>query len=264
MKNITFLFLIFIATCSCTKIIDIDLNTASPQVVIEGNINDQDKVFDVKITQTVKFSDSNSFPPIQGASVTISDNVGNSEFLKENQVGVYQTKTTKGVSGRTYTLKVVANGKTYISTSTMPSVVKLEGVKITESAFQNGPPGEKNYDILPQFLDPENVVNYYFFNQYVNGTKDKGFFNVLNDTFINGRNNVQTTNVSQDLKLKSKDLLKVEMLCIDKGLYDYYYSLSQLSGGSGATPANPVSNISGGCLGYFGAYTIRTLTTNVP
>jgi hypothetical protein len=53
------------------------------------------------------------------------------------------------------------------------------------------------------------------------------------------------------------------MHCIDKVTYDYYYSLTQSSRngpGGGATPANPITNIEGGALGYFAAFTVQKLT----
>jgi hypothetical protein len=56
------------------------------------------------------------------------------------------------------------------------------------------------------------------------------------------------------------------MRCIDKGAYDYFYSLDQITStnGNSATPANPVSNISGGALGYFSAHTVRKATAVIP
>ncbi|HOY49299.1 MAG TPA: DUF4249 domain-containing protein, partial [Flavobacteriales bacterium] len=51
----------------------------------------------------------------------------------------------------------------------------------------------------------------------------------------------------------------VELWGIDKGVYEYYNTLNSILGGAGpsvASPANPTSNITGGAMGYFSAYTI--------
>jgi hypothetical protein len=62
--------------------------------------------------------------------------------------------------------------------------------------------------------------------------------------------------------LLPKDSVTIEMHCIDKPVYDYYYSLGNRD--NSATPANPVSNIVGGALGYFSAHTVRKTTAVVP
>jgi len=50
------------------------------------------------------------------------------------------------------------------------------------------------------------------------------------------------------------------MQCIDKNVYEYWYSLDQSSTGSSqsAAPGNPVSNMQGGALGYFSANTLQS------
>jgi hypothetical protein len=51
----------------------------------------------------------------------------------------------------------------------------------------------------------------------------------------------------------------VELWGIDKGVYEYYSTLREILGGAGpstASPANPTSNISGGAMGYFSAFTV--------
>ena len=61
-------------------------------------------------------------------------------------------------------------------------------------------------------------------------------------------------------KVKLKDNISVEMQCISRPTYLYYYSLNQQSGagpGGGITPANPTNNIQGGALGIFSAHTVE-------
>src|SRR5436305_10635659 len=60
----------FFAACislflfSCTKVIQVDLNSANTNIVIEGIVSDAAGPYQVKLTQTVNFSDPNSFPPV--------------------------------------------------------------------------------------------------------------------------------------------------------------------------------------------------------
>src|SRR6185312_7927452 len=118
----------------CQKVINIDLNSASPAIVIIGNINDQPGPYTVTLSQTVNFSAPNTFPPINGAFVTIADNAGNIDTLVETIQGTYITKRIMGVAGRTYSLTVTANGQTYTASSTMPQVVKFDTLEIIKMA----------------------------------------------------------------------------------------------------------------------------------
>ena len=110
---------------ACQKVINIDLNSTSPNIVIIGNVNDQPGPYTVTLSQTANFSDPNTFPSIDGAFVTISDNVGDMDTLVEVSPGTYHTKKIMGVPGRTYYLTVLANGRTYTANSTMPQPLHL-------------------------------------------------------------------------------------------------------------------------------------------
>jgi hypothetical protein len=72
--------------------------------------------------------------------------------------------------------------------------------------------------------------------------------------------------ISRDFDVKKGDVITVEMQCLDKGSYEYFYSLFSIGNngpGGGATPTNPVSNISGGALGYFSAFTSQKQTIEI-
>jgi hypothetical protein len=59
--------------------------------------------------------------------------------------------------------------------------------------------------------------------------------------------------------LQSGDTLEVKMYCVDKNIYNYFFSLGQITGNNSfnsASPANPNSNLSNGALGYFSAHTV--------
>jgi hypothetical protein len=262
MKNIIFLFALILTVTACEKTITVDLNSTDPKLIVEADVTDDAGGYRVKLSKTVNFSAANNFPPVKGAVVTISDNTGAIQTLTESISGTYTLNNVKGVSGKTYTLKIVTEGKTYTASSTMPKVVDLLGAEIELSPFGNsGSDSTKFYDIYPIFIDPANVKNNYIFFISSKGKKEKGFQNVINDNLFNGSYNPFSLNVF-DLKLYPKDTVTIEMRCIDKPVYDYYYSLGNTD--NSATPANPVSNISGGALGYFSAHTVRKTKAVVP
>jgi hypothetical protein len=60
--------------------------------------------------------------------------------------------------------------------------------------------------------------------------------------------------IQHDSTLNAKDIIEVEMRCIDRNTCRYFTS-PQDSQNNATTPANPPTNISGGALGYFSAHT---------
>jgi len=93
------LFCAALMVCSCKKIVTLKLNTAPAQIVIEGEITDQPGPYTVSISQTVGFYEDNTFPPVSGASVTISDNTN----------GITDS-LTEVVPGRVFTAPMTCKG----------------------------------------------------------------------------------------------------------------------------------------------------------
>jgi hypothetical protein len=264
MKKIITMVISVITLSSCEKEIELDLNSSNSKYVIEGEMP-QNELATVKITNTVNFSDLNNFPIVKGAIVTITDEIGTTEQLIETSTGIYKTQKLKGGEGKTYTLSVKADGNTFTAKSTMPKAVKLTGLKISLSSF--APPGafsSDNYIVFPQFIDPPQLGNSYRFIQTRNGELDKSII-IANDNIGNGQPNSRFI-FSQNFDIKLGDEVTVEMRCIDVPVYDYFFSLNSIQGngpGGGTTPSNPVSNISGGALGYFSAFTVQKVSAVV-
>jgi hypothetical protein len=262
MKNFVVISIILFVSTSCEKEIDVDLNAADPQVVIDGAITNAAGPYFVRLSETVNFSDNNSFPPITGATVRISDDLGTVDNLQEVSPGLYQTNITEGVPGRTYYLDVQIGDQHYQATSTMPPVVDLDSIRFTP--FSN-PLDDDTYATVPVFTDPATRGNNYRFILTVNNEVD-GAYIVFNDNVNNGLVNERPV-FSSDLEITLGDVVTVEMRCLDYASYLYFYALSQISGdgpGGGTTPANPPNNITGDeALGIFSAYTVQRVTKEV-
>jgi hypothetical protein len=248
----------------CEKVIEVDLNDTEKKFVIEAVITDQVNSCKVLLTQTKNFDDDNTFDGVRGAQVTISDNNGSPITLTETAAGVYEAKNLVGVSGHTYNLVVNVSGQKFSATSTMPRLVSFDSLYITERTLF----GETYKFATVSFKDPAGAGNAYRYIQYVNGVKEKTIF-VRDDDYSDDLTVERVLfyfNDDDEKKLKSRDNVRVEMLCIDYPIYKYWFSLAQSSTGENqsATPGNPVTNIQGGALGYFSAHTIQTKSVVVP
>ena len=251
-------FILLISFSSCTKVIHVPLNDADKQLVIEGTIAYGDTSFpQVKISQTKSFEDNNSFVGVSGAKVTIQVNHDKVYQLNETQPGIYKVFTFNGNPGSTYNLTVTLNGKTYTSTSTMPAqIVPLDSIWAESLTFG----GKTNITIYPSYKDPPGLGNSYRLVEYKNDVQVKHVFE-QNDELSDGLI-ITRPLVNPDGDIAFNDAVRVELQCIDADVYKYWFSVDQSATGANqsASPANPVTNIVGGALGYFSAYSVTSQT----
>lgn len=245
---------------SCTKVVDINLNAAAPKIIIEGSISDQPSSCFVKLSKTVNFDELNIFPVVTGSLVNIKDDFGNTATLTETTAGIYTAPSFQGVEGRTYTISITADGKTYTANSTMPEKVAID--TIIQDSFSMGSFGGGGIIkfVSIKYQDPEGKNNYYRFVEIINGTVSNAI-RIDNDLLRDG-NTITEEIVQIDPRLQTGDSVIVFLQTIDKGVYDYFAQLNQITGegygGQVATPANPTSNFNNGALGYFSAYAVST------
>jgi hypothetical protein len=261
MKFFFLLLTLTVVFSSCEKVLDLDLDTSDPTLVVEANITNQVGPYFVKLTKTVAFDQSSVYPAVSDALVIISDNTGIVDTLNHTGNGVYATKKLQGIEGRTYTLSIESEGKSFTATSTLPELIALDSLRITSFDFA----GESQKVLIPVYNDPSQLGNNYNFKLIVNDTLDKSYI-LWNDNTNNGVPNERPLR-SNEGNFKSGDVVDLEMQCIDLSAYNYYFTLSQIAGngpGGGTTPANPPNNISGGALGLFSAHTSQKKTIIIP
>jgi len=241
---------------ACKKVINVDLNNAASEIVIEGIVTNTSTA-QVRISNSVNFSNSNIFPTVSGAMVTISDNLNNNYILQETQPGIYTNNNLMGLPGHTYQLNVNTNGHIYTASSTMPYQVFMDTILTDNISF-----GNKYIKIVePLYSDPANVANYYWFIETIRQTVNKKIF-VWDDNLTNGGISNRPL-IEPDSTINTGDTIQVEMRCIDKNIYNYVRGLEDLQN-NGTTPANPNTNISGGALGYFSAQTRQIRKVKMP
>ena len=263
-KNISFgtalMMLLLPAIISCQKVVDLKLKDASGQMVIEANVTNTNTAI-VKMSQNVSFTSTNTFPPVSGAAVTISDQSGKSYTLIEGIAGTYTSSQLQATSLNTYILTVQTRGKTYTASSTMPPALALDTITAKNDEFNNG---KDRKEISVSYFDPAGIKNQYLFLMYVNGVQVKNLF-VYNDDLTDGKH-VTAQLRQDDIDVYPGDAVKVEMQCIDKANYTYWFTLQQQQQqgtGGGVTPSNPPSNLSNNALGYFSAHTTQSKTIRV-
>jgi hypothetical protein len=260
-KYSIFLLAAVTSLTSCTKVVDLKLGNSSGQLVIEGNITNVNGPQYVVLTTNVPFSNTNTYPPVTGATVTISDQLGHKYSLIEGPQGTYAINPLAGKAGNTYNLNVLVNSTSYNASSTLPALVALDSVTAKTSPFNNSSNGKVEKEITVHYQDPAGVSNQYRFLMWVNGVQVKSIF-AFDDQLTDGRS-VSSDLREDDITIYSGDTVKVEMQCIDKPVYLYWFTLmqQQAKGAAGSVaPSNPPTNLTPATLGYFSAHTTQTQT----
>jgi hypothetical protein len=244
---------------ACTKVVKLDLGNASGRLVIEGNITNSGAAQVIKLSTNVPFTNTNTYPAVSGATVSVTDQTGKSYAFTEGQAGIYTNNLLKGIPGNRYTMSVLTGGVTYTAASTMPAVVNLDSVVSKNRAITSGSNPTKQISVY--YHDPAGIANQYLFNEYINGAQIQSIF-AFNDQFNDGlaTNVVLRQGGTNNIDVHAGDNVTVEMQCIDPTVYLYWLTLSQQSGnaGAGVTPSDPPTNITPAALGYFSAHTTQT------
>lgn len=254
-----FITSLILLSFSCEEVINVDLNSADPKIVIEGTVTDQPGPYTVTITKTTDYYNPGSYPTVSGARVSIADDLGFSEQLHETTAGIYQTVNLQGTSGRTYTLTVIAEGKTYRAVSFMPQPTEIDSLFYKKVEEGIRPKDKDGYNLVIRFTDQPGVEDFKRIKIFRNSKLQDGYF-LYNGRLSDG-NVIEYDRIHADFELN--DFVFVELLSIDKATYEYYSTMSNATASSGGSkiqtkiPANPNSNLSGNALGYFGAFTVR-------
>ncbi len=242
---------------SCTKVIDIDYESIDQLYVIEAELSQEGGT--LIITQS-----SDMDKPIQNTPITTAEVVAVSEKGEEfhfstDENGVYRTSSPLNLeTGLDYSLSVKIDDKTFTSTSHLYPAPSVGNIVVSTQQLS---PGISLSFCTFNILNTIGELNYYLYrcrsfgNEKENGTEPKwalAIERIEGDPIM-----LMAQLSSEEYDLEDGDEITIEVKAIDRATYDYLYSLN-LSGDSSSNPAN---NFEGGCLGYFSASSLTTIST---
>jgi len=159
------IFIALLALCTCIDPYYQKITRYESLLVVDGLITDEDASYSVRLSRTIQQQDA-APSEVSDASVYITDDAGNSSYLKSVGNGKYRTDSTlfRGQVGRTYILHIkTAEGVNYESApclmSEVPDIDSLYFEKDQE-LFNNG---TENLDGIRIYLDskPGDNSTYY-------------------------------------------------------------------------------------------------------
>ncbi|AEG99881.1 MULTISPECIES: DUF4249 domain-containing protein [unclassified Lacinutrix] len=258
MKNITLILLSFLFLTACEDVIDVDVPTSEPKLVIDASINwfenTSGNYQTIKLTLTTSFFD-NQIPAATGAIVSVIDQNNNTyNFNDTNNNGIYECFNFNPQINETYTLNINYNNESYTATETMTSVTQIDSIQQENDGGFTG----DEIEIKAYYTDPANEENYYFF-EFQEETETNPYLEVYNDEFTNG-NQIFAFYTNPDTQPGNQ--LSIKNYGISKQFYEYMFILLQQTseGGGGPFEVQPAT-VRGNCtnqtnaknypLGYF-------------
>ncbi|HLV62533.1 DUF4249 domain-containing protein [Galbibacter sp.] len=211
---------------SCEEVVDVDLSTEDPRLVVEASINwskDTDgKHQRITLSQTTPYFET-GLSPATGAIVYIENAQGQRyDFNEEANSGIYTTDHFNAQENMSYTLFIQYKDQLYQGKEAMVTVTDL--TYITQN---DGTVFSREYvEIKAYFDDPVDEVNYYFYK--FEAEKDHTI-NVIEDRLLNG-NEMFAIFVSEELE--KSDQVQVSLYGISRQYYNYMYTLITQSGES--------------------------------
>ena len=135
MKNIQILLVLAVSIVlwSCEDVIEIDLDDAPTQIVVDAWLDNKvDKTQSIVLTTTEPYFNNQFNTRINRANVTIYTSSGDTLFFEETDSGIYTWQPEPGKNigaiGTVYTLEVEANGSTYSAVSVLNPVPAVDSI----------------------------------------------------------------------------------------------------------------------------------------
>lgn len=233
MKRYIFLSLLFIFSTSCVDVIDVDLPTETPRLVIEASL-DWEKgtvgnVQHIKLSLSTPYFET-TIPSVENALVTVikNDDNTNFDFAHQNN-GIYTTNSFIPQIGQSYTLTVLYNNETYTATETLLTVPEITNVyQSTEDGFD-----EELTEINVTFNDPAEKEDQYLMKFTKQNDDIPPVFGSFDDEFRNGNEITifyeRDDEDSEHQNFEVGDVIDIDFHAISKQYYDYMSLLLEQS-----------------------------------
>lgn len=229
---IVLLIAILFTLISCEDVIDVDLSTGKPKLVIDASLKWQKGTAGneqtIILSTTAGFYEEN-VPAATGATVFVTN--GNNDvfnFIETPNTGEYFCDNFAPEIDQNYTLTVIYNGETYTATETLIAVSPINGVVQDNNGGFTGNQIEVRffYDDIP------NLDNYYLiqFNTSITFLPE---YDVISDEFFQ---NNQMFGLYTNEDLNSGDIVTLTLQGISESYYNYMNILLGIAGSNGGSP----------------------------
>lgn len=259
--------MISLSLWSCEDVIELDLESTEPRLVIDASINwykNTNSNFQfIKLSLSAPFFEDN-VPPAIGAQVYVTDSFNNRfDFIEDEDTGIYRNDTFITSIGRTYNLNILYKNEIYTATEQLIPVSPIEYVEQNNDAGFSG----EDTEFKAFYTDPEGVENYYLF-EFINVKTDTQSLEVYDDQFTDGN---RIFAFHSDDNIDAGDNLVIRSFGVSERFYEFMNILLQQTDDENGDPfETQPALVRGNCInitnpenypfGYFKASEVSVFT----
>jgi hypothetical protein len=257
---------------ACEKEINLDLKNTSPKLVVEGNVLwGIDTVIyqqELKLSLSANYTGNTNPLPVTNAIVMVNDGT-NTYTYNHIENGVYRSSFI-AATNKTYKLIISYEGDEYNAYETL----KDEGASIdslTVNYFSSALGSPEGNFITVNTSDPLDERNFYLWQLYINNqlminpSPGNIYRAIQKDDFFNGQPLINYLPFD-NFPVVNGVTARLHQLNISEQMYNYYYSIFNLTASSPVSGDVPPGKIRGNilnlnksdknALGYFGACSV--------
>ena len=270
MKNTYLIVLFSLLFVACEKIVDIEIPSDEPTLVVEGEITDNLGPWSVRLTLSQPYLNQKQVDGITNATIFITGTDGSNVQLLHTDTGMFVSATDQQcLVGETYTLTVDYDGKTFTASEELVNGFPIDTIASYFLPDNNGFI-EAGYYVFIQGKENDYKGDSYLWKFYRNDTLQDDFGPIYeNDDF----GDISFLNQSLDpndplaglaqgiiprpfpFTVEPGDSIRIEQYSLSKQHYKFIIDREAQLNRAGtpfdSPPANPNYNISNGGLGYF-------------
>lgn len=255
MKKFTVILILFLnlGFSSCTDVIDVELQSEPPRLVVEASINWVKGTLgnsqSIKLSLSTPYFDSTTVSNVEGAIVKITNDSNGVEYIFIDRTqGLYSIANFVPILNQSYTLEINYNGETIIAKETLTSVSNISDINQSmENGFLDDVIG-----LSVSFIDPADINNFYMLKFQRIGDLFPSLFDI-DDKFTDGNKMTVTYEEISDEETGEKellpgDLLNIELYGISENYYNYIRLLIEQSENGGDPFSSIPAPLKGNCI----------------
>lgn len=237
---------------SCEEVVDLDLPSKEPRLVVEANLDydsdsDQPQDFEFKLTKSGSFYDALIHPATNAKVYIEHEQFGIINFEEEGETGIYKGKDIPLIQPfDKLTLHIEYNGESYKAIETyIPNNSTPFSITQNKKALF----GEEYYEVTLNFKDSiddsnnDKSLNYYLVERKRNDTKSQ--IHIQNNDLTKG-NTLKSIYLDEDSKVN--DTIRFNHYKISKTNFHYLRMIIESINNGGGPFQVPVGKIKGNVL----------------
>ncbi len=239
------LLLLVILTTSCEKVIDVDLETATPRLVVDASIKWTKETSGnqqmIKLSTTTGYF-STTIPPVSGAIVTVKNSTNEAfTFIEKTGTSEYICSNFSPKLNENYTLTIVYKGETYQASESLKPVPIIDRIVQKD----NGGFTAKEIEIKAFYTDNKETNDFYL-SRLKPSFVSIPTYGVGEDKYIQGN---ESFILYTHENLKKGQNIDISLHGISERYYNYMLILLSIAGSNGGSPfQSPPSTVRGNVI----------------